>query len=29
MMPVEDLTDAEVGSIVSYVRELQRANGIF
>lgn len=29
MMPVEGVTDAEVGFIVEYVRELQRANGIF
>ena len=29
MMPVEGLTDAEVSFIAQYVRELQKANGIF
>lgn len=29
MPPVEDVSDEEVALIVSYVRELQRANGIF
>jgi len=28
MPPVEGITDAEVGTIVAYVRALQRANGI-
>jgi len=28
MPPVEGITDAEVGQIVTYVRTLQRANGI-
>ncbi len=28
MPPVEGITDAEVGTIIAYVRALQRANGI-
>lgn len=28
MLPVEGVTDAEVGTIIAYVRALQRANGI-
>ncbi|PRX35044.1 Cytochrome C oxidase, cbb3-type, subunit III [Meinhardsimonia xiamenensis] len=29
MPPVEGITDAEIRAIITYVRELQRANGIF
>lgn len=29
MPPVEGLTDADIGLILTYVRELQRANGIY
>lgn len=29
MPPVEGVTDEEIASIITYVRELQRANGIF
>lgn len=28
MPPIEGITDAEVGTIIAYVRSLQRANGI-
>ncbi|KGB81853.1 cytochrome C [Rhodovulum sp. NI22] len=29
MPPVPGLTDAEIGAIITYVREVQRANGIY
>jgi len=29
MLPVDDITDAEIGYVTRYVRALQRANGIF
>lgn len=29
MPPIKGITDAEVGTIVAYIRVLQRANGIF
>lgn len=29
MLPVEGITDAEIGYVTRYVRELQAANGIF
>jgi hypothetical protein len=29
MPPVEGITRAEVATIITYIRELQRANGIF
>ena len=29
MPPVEGITRAEVGTIIAYIREVQRANGIF
>ncbi|MCV2869745.1 cytochrome c [Defluviimonas sp. WL0002] len=29
MQPVEGLTDAEIGTIIAYIRKLQAANGIY